>query len=117
MPFIDWEQVPAEKVAEGITRKMVTGERLSFVLWRFAAGLHVPAHRHPNEQIAYMIRGKMEFRLGDERRTLSRPGEILLVPANVEHEAWFPEETEVVDVFSPPREDFLTGRDDYLRRG
>lgn len=117
MPFIDWEKVPAEQVAEGITRKMVTGEKMMFVLWHFAAGLHVPAHRHANEQFAYMIRGKMEFRLGDERRTVTEPGEILLVPGNVEHEAWFPEETDVVDIFSPPREDFLTGRDSYLRRG
>lgn len=117
MPFIDWEKVPAEQVAEGITRKMVTGEKMMFVLWHFAAGLHVPPHRHANEQFAYMIRGKMEFRLGDERRTVTAPGEILLVPGNVEHEAWFPEETDVVDIFSPPREDFLTGRDSYLRQG
>jgi quercetin dioxygenase-like cupin family protein len=50
----------------------------------------------------------MEFRLGDEWRTC-RAGDVGLIPGGVEHEAWFPEDTEVVDIFSPPREDFLSG--------
>jgi quercetin dioxygenase-like cupin family protein len=55
-----------------------------------------------------MLSGKMEFRLGDERRACG-PGDVCVIPSGVEHEAWFPEDTEVVDIFSPPREDFLAG--------
>lgn len=58
----------------------------------------------------------MEFRLGAEKRTCG-PGEAGVIPAGVVHEAWFPEDTEVIDVFSPPREDFYTGQDTYLKKG
>ena len=116
MPFIDWAEVREEHVTDGIARQMVTAEKMMFVRWRFGSGLHVPAHRHPNEQISYMLKGVMELRIDRERRRLLS-GQVCCIPGNVEHEAWFPEETEVVDIFSPPRQDFLTGQDDYLRRG
>jgi len=116
MPFIEWDRVPEERVAEGITRQMVAAEKMMFVRWRFKAGLHVPAHRHPNEQFAYVQRGVMELRIAGERRRLL-PGQVCWIPEDVEHEAWFPEETEVVDIFSPPRQDFLSGQDHYLRQG
>jgi len=116
MAFVDWSQVKEEAIAPGIRRQLVTGERMMFVRWRFDKGFHVPPHEHPNEQIAYMVSGRMEFRLGAERRTVG-PGEVCVVPGNTEHEAWFEEATEVIDVFSPPRQDFLEGREEYLRRG
>ena len=116
MPLINLAEVRDEQVADGIVRQMVTAEKMMFVRWRFGSGLHVPAHRHPNEQIAYMLKGVMELRIDRERRRLV-PGQVCWIPGNVEHEAWFPEEAEVVDIFSPPRQDFLTGQDDYLRRG
>jgi len=50
----------------------------------------------------------MEFRLGTEKRTCG-PGDVVVIPGGVEHEAYFPEDTEVIDVFAPPREDFLSG--------
>ncbi len=116
MPFIDWAHVPEEQVRDGIMRQIVMGEKMMFVRWHFKAGIHVPAHQHPNEQIAYMLRGVMELRVAGERRRLG-PGQVCLIPGKVEHEAWFPEESVVIDIFSPPRQDFLTGQDDYLRRG
>jgi quercetin dioxygenase-like cupin family protein len=59
----------------------------------------------------------MDFRLGSERRTCV-PGDVGVIPGGVEHEAWFPEDTEVVDVFTPPREDFMTGEvPAYMRKG
>jgi quercetin dioxygenase-like cupin family protein len=51
-----------------------------------------------------MLKGKMEFRLGNERRTCG-PGDVVVIPGGVEHEAF----TEVIDVFAPPRADFLAG--------
>ncbi|MFQ5520462.1 MAG: cupin domain-containing protein, partial [Candidatus Methylomirabilia bacterium] len=99
-----------------ISRKIVSGEKEMFVFWKMKAGAHAAAHRHPNEQIFYMISGRMDFRLGGETRTCG-PGAMAVIPAGVEHEAWFPEDTEVVDIFAPPREDFYTGQDTYLRKG
>jgi quercetin dioxygenase-like cupin family protein len=57
----------------------------------------------------------MEFRLGNERRSCG-PGDVVVIPGGVEHEAFFPEDTEVIDIFSPPREDFLAGGlPDYMK--
>ena len=114
--FLNLERVPEEKVTDQITRRIVTGEKEMLVFWKMKAGAHAAAHKHPNEQIFWMLRGKMEFRLGDEKRTCG-PGDVGVIPAGVEHEAWFSEDTEVIDIFSPPREDFYTGQDTYLRKG
>jgi quercetin dioxygenase-like cupin family protein len=55
-----------------------------------------------------MLKGKMDFRIGNERRSMVA-GDIAVIPAGVEHEGFFPEDTEVLDLFAPPREDFLEG--------
>lgn len=114
--FMHLDHVPEEKVTDKITRQIVTGEKEMVVLVKLKAGAHAAAHKHPNEQIFWMLSGKMEFRLGDEKKTCG-PGDVAVIPAGVEHEAWFPEDTEVIDIFAPPREDFYTGEDTYLRQG
>jgi quercetin dioxygenase-like cupin family protein len=55
-----------------------------------------------------MLKGRMEFRIGEERRSMTA-GDVAVIPAHIEHEGFFTEDTEVVDVFAPPREDFLAG--------
>ena len=55
-----------------------------------------------------MLKGKMDFRIGNDRRSMIA-GDVAVTPGNTEHEGIFPEETEVVDIFAPPREDFLSG--------
>lgn len=115
--FVSLAKVNEERVTPLITRKIVTGEKEMVVFWRMQAGAHAAAHRHPHEQVFWVISGKMDFRLADERRSCG-PGDVGVIPGGVEHEAWFPEDTEVVDVFSPPREDFLTGGPPaYMRKG
>src|SRR5262245_24877 len=72
-------------------------------------------HSHPNEQIVWMLKGKMEFRLGTEQQICGQ-GDVVVVPGGVEHEAWFREDTEVIDFFAPPRDDFLLGgKPAYMR--
>jgi quercetin dioxygenase-like cupin family protein len=100
--------LPEERISDKITRKIAAGDRGMMVWWSMKAGAHAAPHKHPHEQIAYMLKGKMEFRLGGERRTCL-PGDIVVIPGGVEHEGFFPEDTEVIDVFAPPREDFLAG--------
>ena len=101
--------LPLERVTDKISRRIAAGEQGMIVWWSMKAGAHAAAHKHSNERIAWMLSGKMEFRLSDKRRTCG-PGDVVVIPGGVEHEAFFPEDTEVIDVFSPPREDFLAGR-------
>jgi quercetin dioxygenase-like cupin family protein len=110
------QRLPEEKVTEQISRRVLAGERAMVVWWSMKAGVHAAAHHHPHEQVFWVLSGCMDFRLGGERRTC-RAGDVGVIPGGVEHEAWFPEDTEVVDVFSPPREDFLTGEiPAYMRK-
>src|SRR5262249_6825086 len=106
--FLALKDLPEEKVTDKITRRVLTGEKTMIVRWTMQTGVDAAAHSHPHEQVFWVLSGKMDFRLGNERRTCG-PGAVAVVPSGVEHEAWFPERTEVIDVFAPPREDFLTG--------
>jgi unsaturated pyranuronate lyase len=106
-----------ERVTDKVSRRQVAGEQGMIVWWSMKAGAHAAAHKHPHEQIFWMLKGKMEFRLGNERRVCG-PGDIAVIPGGIEHEAWFLEDTEVIDVFAPPREDFLAGGTPaYMREG
>jgi quercetin dioxygenase-like cupin family protein len=97
-----------ERVTDKITRRIVGGDKAMIVWWSIKAGAHAAAHRHPHEQIFWMLKGRMDFRMGDEMRSCVA-GDFAVIPGGVEHEAWFPEDTEVIDVFGPPREDFFAG--------
>lgn len=106
--FASLATLPEERISDKISRRIASGEHGMIVWWNMKAGAHASAHKHDNEQIVWLCKGKMEFRLGDERRTCG-PGDVVVIPGGVEHEAYFPEDTEVIDIFSPPREDFLSG--------
>jgi quercetin dioxygenase-like cupin family protein len=97
-----------EQISENIRRRILSGDQGMIVWWSIGAGVHVEPHSHPNEQIVWMLKGKMEFRLGTEQRVCDR-GDVVVILGGVEHEAWFREDTEVIDFFAPPRADFLLG--------
>jgi quercetin dioxygenase-like cupin family protein len=113
-----FRHLPEERITDRISRRVLTGDQGMVVWWSIKAGAHAEAHRHPHEQLFWVISGRMEFRLGDEKRVCG-PGDLGVIPGGVEHEAWFPEDTEVVDVFAPPREDFApgAGAPAYMRQG
>jgi quercetin dioxygenase-like cupin family protein len=109
--------IPEERISDKISRRVISGEQGMIVWWSFKAGAHAAAHSHPHEQIAWMLKGRMEFRIGSERK-MCGPGDIAVIPGGIEHEAWFHEDTQVIDVFAPPREDFLAGgTPDYMKKG
>src|SRR6059036_1197536 len=96
---------------------ILVGDKEMIVWWSMKAGAHATAHQHPHEQIFWVLKGKMEFRLGSDKR-ICGPGDLGLIPGGIEHEAWFPEDTDVIDVFAPPRQDFLTSEvPAYMRKG
>jgi hypothetical protein len=72
------------------------------VWWSIGAGVHFEPQSHPNEQIVWMLKGKMEFRLGSEQRVCGQ-GDVVVIPGGTEHEAWFREDTEVIDFFASAR--------------
>ncbi len=77
----------------------------------------VPRHSHENEQITYVLEGALKFQLGEngEREVIVRAGDVLVIPSYLPHAAVALEDTLDVDVFNPPRQDWLAGTDDYLR--
>jgi quercetin dioxygenase-like cupin family protein len=101
--------VPEEQITDKIGRRVISGELGTMVYWRMKAGAHAAAHKHPQEQFVWVINGAISLRIGAEERTI-KPGDVAVIPGGVEHEALFPEDTEVIDFFAPVREDFLSGK-------
>ena len=97
-----------EQITEKIGRSLISGKQGTMVFWSMKAGAHVAAHQHPQEQFVWVIKGTIRFRFGGEERTI-KPESIVVIPGGVEHEAFFPEDTEVIDFFAPGGQDFLTG--------
>jgi quercetin dioxygenase-like cupin family protein len=106
--FGTFAALPEEQISEKVSRRILSGDQGMIVWWSIGAGIHVEPHSHPNEQIVWMLKGRMEFRLGTERRVCGQ-GDVVVIPGGAEHEAWFREDTEVIDFFAPPRDDFLIG--------
>lgn len=113
-----WNDIPAEPLKGTITRKLVTGERMMIAHVHLKKGDDVPRHQHENEQLTYIISGALHFWFGDndEREIVVRAGEVIVIPSNVPHRALALEDTLDCDIFNPPRQDWLTGTDAYLRR-
>src|SRR5512132_2190334 len=113
-----WEQMPRESVSPTLDRRLITGDRMMLAHVYLKKGCIVPKHSHENEQLTYILEGALKFRMGDDGAEEIRvhAGEVLIIPSNVPHQAEALEETLDVDVFSPPRQDWLDKKDDYLRR-
>jgi len=115
--FYRWNDMPIEAVSPLLGRRLVTGEKLMLAHVYLKKGCIVPKHQHHNEQITYILEGGLRFWIGDdESQTLDvLAGEVLTIPSMVWHKAEAIEDTLDVDVFTPPREDWLQKTDAYLR--
>jgi quercetin dioxygenase-like cupin family protein len=114
--YTPWNQVEREKLNPLIDREMVVGDQVMLARVLMKKGAHVPLHHHHNEQVTYILEGALKFAL-DGQEVVVRAGEVLCIPPNMPHEAWALEETIDLDVFNPPRQDWLNKTDDYLRHG
>ena len=116
--FHRWNDMPRERVTDEIDRRVITGERMMLAHVYLKKGSVVPRHSHDNEQLTYILEGALRFKLGPEGAEVIvvRAGEVLVIPSNVPHEAEALEDTLDVDVFNPPRQDWLDGTDHYFRR-
>ena len=116
--FYRWDDMPKERVSEVQDRRSITGARVMLTHVYIKRGGIVPRHLHANEQITYILEGGLRFWIGhDESDVIDvRAGEVLHIPSFVEHKAEALEDTVDVDIFSPPRQDWLDKTDDYLRQ-
>jgi quercetin dioxygenase-like cupin family protein len=112
-----WDDLPREDLNPLIGRRLITGDQMMIAHVYLAQGAIVPQHSHENEQLTYILRGRMRFWFGaDESEVVEiGAGEVLHIPAHLPHKAEALEETLDVDVFHPPRQDWLDGSDAYLR--
>jgi quercetin dioxygenase-like cupin family protein len=115
--FYRWDDMPKERVSDLLSRRLITGERMMLAHVYLAKGCIVPRHHHENEQLTYILEGALRFWIGEDegRELVVRAGEVLHIPSNVPHKAEALEDTLDVDVFSPPRQDWLDKSDAYLR--
>ncbi|CAN5579054.1 cupin domain-containing protein [soil metagenome] len=112
-----WEDMPRERVSDLLERRLITADRMMLAHVYLAKGCIVPQHSHENEQLTYILSGALKFWIGEEKREqIVSAGEVLVIPSNVLHMAEALEDTLDVDIFSPPRQDWIDKTDDYLRQ-
>jgi quercetin dioxygenase-like cupin family protein len=113
-----WEDMPRERVTESLERRLITADRMMLAHVYLEKGCIVPQHSHENEQLTYILEGALRFWIGEDgsEEVIVRAGEVLVIPSHVLHKAEALEDTLDVDIFSPPREDWLNKTDDYLRQ-
>ncbi|AXC11141.1 Pectin degradation protein KdgF [Acidisarcina polymorpha] len=110
-----WSEIEPEQLNPLIGRQFVVGNQLMLARILLKEGAVVPLHHHHNEQLSYILEGALKFLL-DGREVVVRAGEVLCIPPNVPHEAVALEDTIDIDVFTPPRQDWIDGEDAYLRQ-
>lgn len=118
-----WDAVPLEELTPLISRKLITSEKMMMAHVHLKQGAIVPAHDHINEQFTYILSGALRFWIGEHADAPGdtyvdvKEGEVLVIPSMVRHRAEALVDTLDMDVFNPPRQDWLDGTDAYIRSG
>lgn len=115
LQYVQLKELPIEQVNPLLDRQIVCGERSMLARIILRKGCIVPLHSHENEQISYILEGALKF-LIEGREIVVSAGEVLVIPSHVPHSAEALEDTVDLDLFCPPREDWLNKTDAYLRR-
>jgi quercetin dioxygenase-like cupin family protein len=115
---INWDNVPTEEVNSSMKRRIVTGEKLMIARMNFKDGFVVPLHHHIHEQVTQVVSGKMRFWFGANKEQVMdlSPGDVVVIPSDLPHEALMIGDVEEIDTWAPPRQDWLDGSDHYLRK-
>ncbi len=112
---VSWDAIEVERLSDSIGRQFIVGTNMMIARVLLSKGAHVPLHQHHNEQISYILEGRMRFVM-DGREIMVGAGEVLCIPPNVPHEAFALEDTVDLDIFNPPRQDWIDRDDAYLRQ-
>ena len=114
MKHINWDAIPAERLNDKFVRKLAWDGKIMVGQTLVEKGYVVPPHSHDNQQVTFVTSGKWRFQL--EGKTIDvGPNEMIFIPANAVHTAEAVETLVAYDIFTPPREDWISGSDSYLR--
>jgi len=116
LKYVPWSSVELEDLNPRLKRQFVVGENVMISRVLLKKGCVVPLHSHHNEQVTYILEGALKFVLKEQEITV-RAGEVLCIPPNLPHKAIAMEDTVDLDIFTPPREDWIAKTDAYLRGG
>jgi quercetin dioxygenase-like cupin family protein len=120
--YTHWSAIPVESMNPLIDRQFVVGTGTMLAKIFLKKGGHVPRHSHVNEQVTYVLEGALKFLLWEDgdappREVVVAGGDVLCIPPSMPHEAFALEDTVDLDIFNPPRQDWIDGSDAYLRGG
>lgn len=115
LKHIRWQDVELEKLNPLFDRQFLVGQNVMLSRVLMKKGCIVPLHHHVNEQITYILEGALKFWI-DDKEIVVHAGEVLCIPSNMPHKAEALEDTVDLDIFNPPREDWINKTDQYLRR-
>jgi quercetin dioxygenase-like cupin family protein len=114
LQYIPWHTIPLEQLNPLLQRQFVVGQEIMVARVLLKKGCIVPEHSHHNEQITYILDGALKFWI-DGKEIVVHAGEVLCIPSNMPHKAEALIDTVDLDIFSPPRQDWMGKTDDYLR--
>lgn len=114
LQYIPWNSVPIEELNPFLGRHFIVGTNIMVARVLMKKGCVVPLHQHVNEQFTYILAGALKFWI-DGQEIVVRSGEVLTIPSNMPHKAEALEDTVDLDVFNPPRQDWINKTDQYLR--
>jgi quercetin dioxygenase-like cupin family protein len=114
LQYIPWYTIPLEDLNPLLQRQFVVGQEIMVARVLLKKGCIVPEHSHHNEQLTYILDGALKFWIDGKEITV-HAGEVLCIPANMPHKAEAMEDTVDLDVFTPPRADWINRNDQYLR--
>ncbi len=114
LQYIPWRTVPLEDLNPLLQRQFVVGQEIMLARVLLKKGCIVPEHSHHNEQLTYVLEGALKFWI-DGKEIVVNAGETLCIPAHMPHKAEALADTIDLDVFNPPRADWIDKTDQYLR--
>ena len=115
LQHIPWHTVPLEDLNPLLQRQFVVGQDIMLARVLLKKGCIVPEHSHHNEQLTYIVEGALKFWI-DNREITVHAGEVLCIPSHMPHKAEAIEDTVDLDIFTPPRADWINKTDQYLRK-
>jgi quercetin dioxygenase-like cupin family protein len=114
LQYIPWHTIELEDLNPLLQRQFVVGQEIMLARVLLKKGCIVPEHSHHNEQLTYILEGALKFWI-DGKEIVVNAGEVLCIPAHMPHKAEALEDTVDLDVFNPPRADWINKTDQYLR--
>jgi unsaturated pyranuronate lyase len=110
-----WTDLSSQALTESIQRRYFTADRVTVARFELKKGGVVPRHAHDNEQVSCVLTGALRFQF-DDREVVVGAGEVMQIPGGIAHEVTVLEDTVVMDIFSPVRQDWIDGTDTYFTR-